>query len=450
VGEKMTKMDERYRRAALVFRDPVASKEAAAFRAAVAQRFARSTANQASSGPSLAPRINLSPSSRIRHLQQSTDGGLLNVVAAMPSAPKSARNESQIFDRIAREVDGTKTVRQIASSSSVSVKKLLPFFGKHIGSYFGVVETESPADGVEAIEIIRLPAFGDRTSLQYLHNNCDVRRELIDFPATLGQFDKFLQFLRLLHVTYIMGSTLDCFYLPGSCSHNAARDPLNGPGQWRKSLGNCPIQDPLQIKYFRLLAHAIGDRFAQSENFAIGSDGALLWGWVGWEWTNEESLGEGKHSFHPPRLLPGHFERLWEAASATHKRLLKKEMAAYLKSLAKFLRLFVCAHPFEFGNMGLAMNIVNWFLRQSHGGYIPHFELDWCAQRFEERTFIRLFERTVDRYLVKPNDLASQRLAVSKFDEARLALEALASTDLHTALGWLDSSPSRCKALLLT
>jgi hypothetical protein len=101
------------------------------------------------------------------------------------------------------------------------------------------------------------------------------------------------------------------------------------------------------------------------------------------------------------------------------------------------------------GNMGLAMNVVNYLLRRGRGVYLCHLHLDWCAHRLEPPNFNQVFQRAVASYAVQVGDKDSRHKMFVQHATAKAALAVLDGPEEIGITEWLRQNPASRTALLL-
>jgi hypothetical protein len=141
-----------------------------------------------------------------------------------------------------------------------------------------------------------------------------------------------------------------------------------------------------------------------------------------------------------------HHGVLFATASAMIRALDTGGRDEIVHCAAAFIQAFVGLHPFAFGNMGLAMNIVNWALRRGAGGFVPHTMVDWAAQYLTAHEFSSFFARYCEIYLIRADDLSNAEDVITRM---QLMFEFLAIQDPTSVRSWIDVHRDRAELLLL-
>jgi hypothetical protein len=327
-----------------------------------------------------------------------------------------------------RLADGSRSIRALATESSISVDSAIRAVRQALGTVFLLEAVDRLSSDVAHLEVCRYPGSPYDVNRRYWQNCVAVRHALSDFAAALASRQTFCSFLRELHVCYIMGAGLNSFYLPASSARNMLMNKGTGPGELRPVPVDCPLADALVLQHIRLLAELFGDPFGDAPDVAIRDDDGLLWGHSeSHSDAAAKALGRSNLFWPAEKVSTEHVDRLWrsalEAYHAAHSGNRKRAIGA----IAQLLHRFVCLHPFAVGNIGLIMNIVNWLLRQAAGGYVCHFYVDWCGQCLSARVFAQVFERLVDSYLVDPSDPRAPEMLAARLREVRDTLVAMRS-----------------------
>jgi hypothetical protein len=278
---------------------------------------------------------------------------------------------------------------------------------------------------VEANEISRWPCGPYQVARNYWRNQVAVRKRLDDLGDALRTQPEWEAFLRELHVVYLLGGELDCFYRPASeSSMLMARAFACAPGQiqYQRDL-TCPMSKDF-IPYFRLLASTVHDPFAASDHGPIVDGDGFIWGYYFWDWDVDDSIP--RHTFRVrAKLDPTALRRTWQALAVAHEAADNDDEETFRTALPRFLQYFDCLHPFVAGNHGLAMNILNYELRRYRNLYIPALHTDWCAHRFGPNGFQRVFWRIVDTYGVRPGDTQARARMLSLWQTAAALVRSM-------------------------
>ena len=294
-------------------------------------------------------------------------------------------------------IDGRRTLTEVASRVGGEAAELNHFLRLTVGTLVLVPGAVAALeDQLPGWEIARLPTSPYAIERSYWRNMIAVRRALADLPAALAAVDRFAVFLRTLHVRALMGEDLCSFYRPAS----EVADHLIQPGAIRAAgaegavavrLGNDEVEG-----YYRLLAHTVGDPYASGmvRDGAGGTEPG--WGRI----IRAEVGGERRLLFLPPATVSSaHLEELAALLGTAVGRAAAADRPGSAAALALFHQRFVRLHPFAGGNQSLAMNLVNYVLRRSHAGALPHLHLDLCALRFSAAGYQEVFVRALAEHL---------------------------------------------------
>jgi hypothetical protein len=151
--------------------------------------------------------------------------------------------------------------------------------------------------------------------------------------------------------------------------------------------------------YQRLVCDSVRDCDAvRSDRVVQGEDG-LQWGRLVTARVGDDPLPSPL--FIPPRpFRDEYFTALAQSLASAWQAVQREELAKVVRSLATFHQRFVRLHPFQCANQSLAMALVNFVLRASHGAGIPHLVLDHFALRLNENSYAELFARAVKHHLI--------------------------------------------------
>jgi hypothetical protein len=335
------------------------------------------------------------------------------------------------------------SIDEISGNISLSVEDTSLLIHRYAGKLFFLLGENQEA--LHFLEVSRWPSSHNCVNQHYWANSIDVRGELSLFRSALSDNETFLRFLRTLHVVYLMGNRLDSYYVPES--FNPRFDPTLGPGQIRQpnNSGHCVFPENWGTTYIMLLGRDLNDPFWISQNQPIRDADGLLWGWSGYYWEqHSKSHFKRRHAFHPAQyILRAHLDKMRAASQSCLDAIDNTDKAAGLRSIARLLQSFVCIHPFNCGNMGLIMNIVNWMLRALLGGYLNHLNLDAAAQCLGPTAFEAYFLRVVDTLLIIPNDPISIRRLVSRLASLESAILPISQFDSNDLERWAAENPRK-------
>jgi hypothetical protein len=284
-------------------------------------------------------------------------------------------------------------------------------------------------------------------------------RQRLTTTTTDGHQDNnaFVRWLRALHVTALMGDTLDNYYRPASPISTRRASPgrlmeshtvvaqtaegcriLSGPRVNASTIGG--------IHYHRLLWESLGDEDACTPRDLHDASG-LQWGRL----VHASAAGDPAPTdwFCPPRpILPAHLASLrgyLQLARTT------PDVDRRIQALAAFHQSFVRLHPFYCGNQSIAMNIVNHILVKTAGAGIPHLVLDHLALRLTPTAYFALMARCIKRYVEPSGSPAERYQALARRRGLAFALvDALRQADSLAnarALAHADTEAAGCLLL---
>ncbi|MEN9601614.1 MAG: hypothetical protein RIS56_1220 [Verrucomicrobiota bacterium] len=363
----------------------------------------------------------------------------------LPSPADGPSISQEAMIAVLEQCDGRASLGEIAIRITLDLSMVMAVVQRWIGGLLEISRFDALRERMPVLEICRWPVQEHRVAVEYWRNAIEVRAYLDFLPEALKAERDFLRYLRKLHVVSLMGSQLESLYLPDSARRQVSANRYCGPGEFRRDgLMDCVVNN---VWHARLFEEGLGMGPVRLENApSVGADGIVL-GETRWTWKGPK-INRGLHVFSPfPTLRLLHFKLLLQSCREAVEQL-SSGTSGDLAKLAEFFRVWICLHPFAYGNMGLGMNIVNWALRRSRGGYVPHAMLDGWAHRLNQAQFERLFCRYVDRYLIRPGGGADSESRV-----ARSATQLRAFMDLPTeqaAKAWLESNPDKRSIMLLS
>lgn len=358
--------------------------------------------------------------------------------------------EEKILRWLLENRNESRTLGELASAAGIEIERIVDLVQRGLGSFFTLPILDSLQAEVAAMELCRGPTQPYDLQREYWSNNVDVRRRLARLSDHAADGPALRGFLRQLHVIYLMGETLDSFYVPASAVRSKLSWPDSGPGQIRWGESRCAVESVSLLRYLRHLACALGDRFATSEEVIAQDEDGFLWGRASGTHVVIADKERRVHVYHPATpVLPEHFERLAASLRLACAALRSGNRAALLQQVARFLHRFACLQPFAYGNMGLAMNIVNWFLRQGTGGFVCHGQLDLFAQRLHHESFDELFRRFVKTYWIDPRNPSTQVETVALHRARQRFDDAVSTPDAPFPSEMIQASALVRRALLL-
>jgi hypothetical protein len=239
--------------------------------------------------------------------------------------------------------------------------------------------------GIRRVEIVRFPMQSPYLVLREYWSNCrNVRAAIPALFSHLSSHSAFKTALADLHILATMGSDL-CTYYFGSGGVPTI------PGGYRTH----PVCTGLaagKAKFIDSYLEDIGLRKFRRDEYYVVSDTGILLGAV---------AGDGLIFRHPP-AKHRYLERILE-----EMRLVLADLAQHMERgsgqdiplpLSRFHKLFLHAHPFYNINNSVAMNIVNYCLKEGGYGAIPHLLLDFIALRIEFEEYAHVFRKAVEDY----------------------------------------------------
>lgn len=241
--------------------------------------------------------------------------------------------------------------------------------------------------GIRRVEIVRFPVQSPYLVLREYWSNClDVRTAIPVLFSCLSSHSEFRAALADLHILATMGSNLRTYY-------GGSGGIPTIPGGYRTQ----PVRTGLaadKAKFIDSYLEGIGLRKLRRDDHYVLSGRGILLGAI---------AGDGLVFRHPP-VTGGYLEKILEAM-----RMVLGEVARYLEGeggderdilipLSWFHKLFLHAHPFYNINNSVAMNIVNYCLKEAGYGVIPHLLLDFIALRVGFDDYARVFGEAVENY----------------------------------------------------
>ncbi len=314
--------------------------------------------------------------------------------------------------RVIEMIDGERCLLEVQLDSGLApvalARVLRATFGRVILASEAVDALERRISG---LEIARFPGSPYAIMRAYWNNMAAVRERI---PAEIPKGPAFVELLRNLHVTTLMGEALDSFYKPASPGADSLVAPgglflepvvvrntkrgalfLSGPRVNAKLIGGEAYHHALYASVHDLPALSRTDALVEAD---------VPWGSVVVARSERES--EPTPWFCPPRpITEAHFATL---RGHLDEAFLATSHALAIAAAARFHWCGVRLHAFHNGNQSLVMNLVNAALVRQGGLGIPHLVLDHFALRLRLEAYVRLFERAVATYGM-PGDATSRR-----------------------------------------
>jgi hypothetical protein len=361
-------------------------------------------------------------------------------------------------------IDGARTLLEARWEAGLPPE----VFARVLRAAFGLVVLAPRAiAALEArascVEVVRHPSSPYAIERPYWENAADVReREIARRDALRAGGERFLRALRELHVTQLMGASLDRFYRPASPASAVAVDPgaFARDAQIVVERAGAPVAliaglrvlapPPLGPRAFRLLAEALGDPTAADDAGRRHEDAGLPWGRV------VRGRGDGDEEprawFLPPRPIDErHLEALAGALGEAHDAADRGDREGAIAAAARLHARFVRLHPFRCANQSVAMALANAVVARVAGRGIPHLALDHLALRLAPEAYERAFARAVAAHGGGPAEPAARLAAARSAARAALALgdRLAAATDDGAARALVAGSPEAARAALL-
>jgi hypothetical protein len=303
------------------------------------------------------------------------------LVVRSPLGEVRLRDTSRFqFERVMSRIDGVRTISQIVEElgepDGAGSRILEPCLGVAFVLPREVEELERRIGGPEISRVPRSPYGIDRNCWA---NMGDVRSELPAFIASAERPDEFAAGLRGLHRIAVMGRDADRFYKPWSRISDSRVEPgFLRTRPVRVDVSGMSLQHLLLYEYSRGRELWIREAPDKSRTEARGFWGRLLI--------------DGNGLFHAPDLTPEHLVQI--AAPLIHwKQSGARDRGAGTGLVARFHWRFTRAHPFWCANHSIAMNIVNFLLKQAEGRILSHLDLDCFAMALPEEEYVPVFER---------------------------------------------------------
>jgi hypothetical protein len=319
-----------------------------------------------------------------------------------------------------RATDGERRLLEVQWAAGVDRATmgawLRATFGKLVFAPDAVAALEARIPGSD---VVRFPVAPYAIERAYWENQADVRERLS--PGPPGPTSEFLRWLRELHVTTLMGASLDRFYKPAS----PIADRSVRPGALFEDPVRCldGRDGPIYLDGPRVhLPTLAGEAYQRALRDSVRDQPLADWGRV--VVARSEMEPEAKTMFLPPRPMGDeHFEALRQAFVEAEGAI---DEASTIQACAAFHQRWVRLHPFRCANQSLAMNIVNAWLARRFGSGIPHLLLDHLALEYGESAYAELFRRAVAVYVIRDDDPGSRLAAlVSRYRASLAAIEAL-------------------------
>lgn len=319
---------------------------------------------------------------------------------------------------VVKRMDGTNTAVAVRRSAGSAVDEILESgFGTVV---FAPISVSALERRLSVREIARYPGSPYEVVRPYWENMVDVAEASANLDAAARDRDRFLDFVRSLHVLALVGASGRSFYAPASpivgkgalvpgellserpvIDESGSEAPrfVSGPRVNASLLGGAAYQE--------LLAESLGDRGALFEPLVFGGEVGPSWGRI--VRARAEADAGPAPWFCPPRpMTVPHVEALRTDLSSALSR------GGELDALARFHQRLVRLHPFPAGNQSVGMSLVNAVLRRSRGSGIPHLVLDHLALRFSEPAYAKAFRLAVEGWLVTSGSAADRLLALSE------------------------------------
>jgi hypothetical protein len=281
------------------------------------------------------------------------------------------------FEHVLSRIDGVRTVAQIAEGCGEPMAArsgiLEPCLGVAFVLPHAVEQLEGRIGGPEISRVPRSPYSIDR---DYWSNMADVRDELPAVVASADEPDAFSAGLRALHRIAVMGRDADRFYKPSSLISDSRVEP--------GFLRNGPVG--VDISGMSLQHLLLYER----------SHGRELWNRPTLEGEPQAFWGrlqiDGHARFRAPDVTPEHLVQIAEPLIRWSQPAVNGQRVG-TALVARFHWRFTRVHPFWCVNHSIAMNIVNFLLKQATGRILLHLDLDCFAMALPEEDYVPLFER---------------------------------------------------------
>ncbi len=337
---------------------------------------------------------------------------------------------------------------EIAAKLKIDLATVLTTAQVNLGRIFFVAELPNEGMLISPIEVVRWPSHRHAISSSYWNNSVDVRKGITSL-AVATEKTAFLRSLCELHRLQMIGSSGESFYYPRSVHNNDNRIAVM-PGVIRpKRDVICASGTPAQERgycYIEMLEEQLGgDR--RGPNSPLISDEGVLYGESRWTWMAKE-LGPRAHLYcATPAVTVAQMEGLFRATRELFDASESGgEQGSFFSKAATFVQTFVALHPFTFGNMSLAMNILNACLRRRLNGYVMHAELDWVAQRLTYAQFKTYMAKYLETYLIRPDTKGAMEHVIVAALKLR---ECFKLKDSQALKAWRDRDVSHRKAAML-